>query len=320
MRRAATGSSGSCARPTASWRQTSISRPRSRRFATCRSRSAAASSSARSSGPATRSGRARSRPARHRPQRDGRDGSRPRDGRRADELDDDRTVARPRGARDGAPGGRLDRGCVGIMVLMFWPASRSRWPTSTGSSCGPRPSSSSGPAGGTTRPPGAPSATGSGPNMSTLVVVGTTAAWAYSVFVTMYPEVVMRAGLSGETYFDSSTIIIGLDPAREVARGAGQGPDDRRDPTPRRPPGEDGSPGRDAGEAAAGRYRRRHRDRRGGRPPARSTRREGARSTARHRRRLRGRRGDADGRGDAGHEGAGRRGDRGDPQTAPAAS
>ncbi|HMC03441.1 MAG TPA: heavy metal translocating P-type ATPase, partial [Cellulomonadaceae bacterium] len=47
-------------------------------------------------------------------------------------------------------------------------------------------------------------------NMSTLVAVGTSAAWAYSVFVTMYPEVIMRAGLSGETYFDSSTIIVGL--------------------------------------------------------------------------------------------------------------
>jgi Cu+-exporting ATPase len=51
---------------------------------------------------------------------------------------------------------------------------------------------------------------GFGTNMSTLVAVGTSAAWGYSVFVTMYPEVAMRAGLSGETYFDSSTIIIGL--------------------------------------------------------------------------------------------------------------
>jgi Cu+-exporting ATPase len=51
---------------------------------------------------------------------------------------------------------------------------------------------------------------GFGTNMSTLVAVGTSAAWAYSVFVTMYPEIIMRAGLSGETYFDSSAIIIGL--------------------------------------------------------------------------------------------------------------
>jgi P-type Cu+ transporter len=49
-----------------------------------------------------------------------------------------------------------------------------------------------------------------GTNMSTLVAVGTSAAWGYSVFVTMYPEAIMRAGLPAETYFDSSTIIIGL--------------------------------------------------------------------------------------------------------------
>ncbi len=46
--------------------------------------------------------------------------------------------------------------------------------------------------------------------MDTLVVVGTSAAWAYSVVVTMYPEIIHRAGLHPETYFDSSTIIIGL--------------------------------------------------------------------------------------------------------------
>ncbi len=49
-----------------------------------------------------------------------------------------------------------------------------------------------------------------GTNMSTLVAVGTSAAWGFSVFVTMYPEAIMRAGLPAETYFDSSTIIIGL--------------------------------------------------------------------------------------------------------------
>jgi Cu+-exporting ATPase len=46
--------------------------------------------------------------------------------------------------------------------------------------------------------------------MDTLVVVGTTAAWAYSVFVTLFPETIHEAGLHPETYFDSSTIIIGL--------------------------------------------------------------------------------------------------------------
>ena len=46
--------------------------------------------------------------------------------------------------------------------------------------------------------------------MDTLVVIGTTAAWAYSVFVTLFPEVIHEAGLHPETYFDSSTIILGL--------------------------------------------------------------------------------------------------------------
>ena len=46
--------------------------------------------------------------------------------------------------------------------------------------------------------------------MDTLVALGTSAAWAYSVFVTMYPDVVMDAGLQPESYFDSSAIIIGL--------------------------------------------------------------------------------------------------------------
>jgi P-type Cu+ transporter len=47
-------------------------------------------------------------------------------------------------------------------------------------------------------------------NMDTLVAVGTSAAWAYSVFVTLFPSVIHEAGLHPETYFDSSTIIIGL--------------------------------------------------------------------------------------------------------------
>ena len=49
-----------------------------------------------------------------------------------------------------------------------------------------------------------------GLTMDTLVAVGTTAAWAYSVGVTLFPEVIHEAGLHPETYFDSSTIIIGL--------------------------------------------------------------------------------------------------------------
>ena len=47
-------------------------------------------------------------------------------------------------------------------------------------------------------------------NMDTLVAIGTTAAWGYSVVVTLVPDVVIAAGLEPVTYFDSSTIIIGL--------------------------------------------------------------------------------------------------------------
>ncbi len=46
--------------------------------------------------------------------------------------------------------------------------------------------------------------------MDTLVAIGTSAAWGYSVFVTMYPMVLHDAGLMPVTYFDSSAIIIGL--------------------------------------------------------------------------------------------------------------
>ncbi len=46
--------------------------------------------------------------------------------------------------------------------------------------------------------------------MDTLVAVGTTAAWGYSVFVTFFPHLLGAAGLRPETYFDSATIIIGL--------------------------------------------------------------------------------------------------------------
>ncbi|MEA2654084.1 MAG: P-type Cu+ transporter [Chloroflexota bacterium] len=46
--------------------------------------------------------------------------------------------------------------------------------------------------------------------MDTLVAVGTTAAWAYSVVVALVPDLVERAGIEPVTYFDSSTIIIGL--------------------------------------------------------------------------------------------------------------
>jgi len=47
-------------------------------------------------------------------------------------------------------------------------------------------------------------------NMDTLVVVGTSAAFAYSAIVTVWPGSVTGAGLEPATYFDSSAIIIGL--------------------------------------------------------------------------------------------------------------
>jgi Cu+-exporting ATPase len=47
-------------------------------------------------------------------------------------------------------------------------------------------------------------------SMDTLVVVGTSAAWAFSVLVTIAPDVLRSAGIEPQTYFDSSTAIIGL--------------------------------------------------------------------------------------------------------------
>jgi Cu+-exporting ATPase len=47
-------------------------------------------------------------------------------------------------------------------------------------------------------------------SMDTLVVVGTSAAWGYSVLVTFAPEIFRSAGIEPQTYFDSSTAIVGL--------------------------------------------------------------------------------------------------------------
>lgn len=47
-------------------------------------------------------------------------------------------------------------------------------------------------------------------NMNTLVALGTSAAYGYSVFVTFFPGVIHQAGLMAETYFDSATTIIAL--------------------------------------------------------------------------------------------------------------
>jgi Cu+-exporting ATPase len=47
-------------------------------------------------------------------------------------------------------------------------------------------------------------------SMDTLVVVGTSAAWSFSVLVTFAPGIFRSAGIEPQTYFDSSTAIVGL--------------------------------------------------------------------------------------------------------------
>lgn len=47
-------------------------------------------------------------------------------------------------------------------------------------------------------------------NMDTLVALGTSVAFSYSVFVTLFPNIVETAGIEPMPYFDVSTIIIGL--------------------------------------------------------------------------------------------------------------
>ena len=47
-------------------------------------------------------------------------------------------------------------------------------------------------------------------NMNTLVAVGTTAAYGYSVFVTFFPQVIAGAGLQPAVYYESAVVIIAL--------------------------------------------------------------------------------------------------------------
>lgn len=47
-------------------------------------------------------------------------------------------------------------------------------------------------------------------NMDTLVAIGTTVAYVYSVFVTVLPQLVTRVGIEPMPYFDTAAIIIGL--------------------------------------------------------------------------------------------------------------
>lgn len=46
--------------------------------------------------------------------------------------------------------------------------------------------------------------------MDTLVAIGTTVAYAYSIFVAFFPDIVSGIGIEPEPYFDVATIIIGL--------------------------------------------------------------------------------------------------------------
>src|SRR3990170_1240923 len=46
--------------------------------------------------------------------------------------------------------------------------------------------------------------------LDTLVAIGTLAAWGYSTLITLWPQILADAGREPETYFDSSTIIVGL--------------------------------------------------------------------------------------------------------------
>src|SRR5258708_2858008 len=47
-------------------------------------------------------------------------------------------------------------------------------------------------------------------NMDTLVAIGTTVAYLYSVFVTFFPNLVKALGVEPAPYFDTSTVIIAL--------------------------------------------------------------------------------------------------------------
>ena len=47
-------------------------------------------------------------------------------------------------------------------------------------------------------------------NMDTLVAIGTTVAFAYSAFVTLFPQLVAKIGINPMPYFDTAVIIVGL--------------------------------------------------------------------------------------------------------------
>ena len=147
-------------------------------------------------------------------------------------------------------------------------------------------------------------------NMDTLIAVGTTAAWGYSVAVTLWPSIATTAGLEPAAYFDSSTIIIGFVLLGRWLEARAKGQAGRRDPAAARrsqPP----VARRVDGAVEIGRRRRRGAARRPAPGPAR---RAGAGRRRRGRRRVDDRPVDAHRRGDAGRGRAGRRGHRRDPE------
>ena len=88
--------------------------------------------------------------------------------------------------------------------------------------------SSSGPAGSSTRAAWAAAKHGS-TNMNTLVAVGTSAAYGYSAFVTLWPALAARWGFDYHLYYEIGGHHHRPDPDGPLARGAGQEADRRRD-------------------------------------------------------------------------------------------
>jgi P-type Cu+ transporter len=98
---------------------------------------------------------------------------------------------------------------AGIMVAMFWPQSAVSLETLNWLVLGPATFVQAW-AGGRFYRAAWRAARHGAANMDTLVAVGTTAAWGYSLLVTLVPSFATDAGRDPVTYFDSSTIIVGL--------------------------------------------------------------------------------------------------------------
>ena len=141
--------------------------------------------------------------------------------------------------------------------------------------------------------------------MDTLVAVGTTAAWAYSVFVTLCPGRHPRGRPASRDVLRHLDDHHRPDPARALARGPREGPARRA-----RSGASSGSRRRPPADPRRRRPGRRARGRPARRPAPRPPRREGPGRRRRRRGRLGGRRVDAHRRADAGRRGGRRRGHR----------